>query len=383
MSDTMGPMTGGLCRTCGEAIHPGDQFCGNCGASVGGPTGDERQLDVERPPVKSIPNPIAVAQMPTVPPPVGVAAAAPVTAAVIRTDATVQGTDPDVVGDDAKERRRGGRGFRIITGAVVVVLVAVIAGLTLTLVARNTDLDNERAKLAQAQAALATSATTTTEPASGASTPVDSTVDPLVEVQNQLNQVTAALEQAKADLTAEKQGRVDDAAAAQAAAQAAATQASSEVAAAQAAQAAAEQQAAATAGLFPLSVSTIASANPNGAYTATLTPGECTLALCSTLAPLSVSIAEPLAISGDRVSGTLAFDGTTYTNGGPLELAKSPQCASVDQASTYLLSLHTTAITVVDGVVQAAEMQGTYSEVITAGDCAGQHRSYTVTMDRD
>jgi len=337
--------------------------------------------------VRPLPNPIAVAQMPTVPPPVGVpVSASPVTTTIVRTDSTSRASDSsnDVDGEPA-ERRRAGRGFRIVTGAVVVVLVAVIAGLTLTLIARNTDLDNEKAKLAQAQAALknATSSTPTTEPSTGAVAPIDPTVDPMVEVQNQLAQVTAALEQAKADLTNEKQGRADDAAAAQAAAQAAATQASSDVAAAQAAQAAAEQQVAAMQGLFPLSASTIAAANPNGAYTATLAPAECTLALCSTLAPLSITIAEPLAISGDRVSGTLTFDGTTYVNSGPLELAKSPQCASVDQPSTYLLALRTTAVTVVDGVVQAAEMQGTYTETITAGDCAGQHRSYNVTMDRD
>jgi len=260
----------------------------------------------------------------------------------------------------------------------------VIAGLTVMLIARNTDLDNEKAKVAQAQAALdIVVSTTTTDPSTGAIGPVDPTVDPIVEVQNQLNQVTAALEQAKADLTAEKQGRADDAAAAQAATQAAATQASSDVAAAQAAQAAAEQQVAAMQGLFPLSASTIAGANPNGAYTAMLAPAECTLALCSTLAPLSIAIAEPLAISGDRVSGTLTFDGATYVNSGPLELAKSPQCASIDQASTYLLTLKTTAIAVIDGTVQASEMQGTYTETITAGDCAGQHRSYAVTMERD
>ena len=378
-------MTGRLCRTCGEAVHPGDQFCGNCGASVAGPFNGAERIDEAPPPARSLPNPIAVAQMPTVPPPVGVnPAAPPVTTAVIRTESTsaVANSAGDVGEPPA---RRGGRGFRLATGAVVVVLVAVIAGLTLTLIARNTDLDNEKAKRAQAQAALdnATSDTSTTEPSAEAVGPIDPTVDPMVEIENQLAQVTAALDQAKADLTNEKQGRADDAAAAQAAAQAAATQASSDVAAARAAQAAAEQQAATMQGLFPLSASAIAAANPNGFYTATLTPAECTLALCSTLAPLSVAIAEPLAISGDRVSGTLAFDGTTYTNGGPLELAKSPQCASVDQPSTYLLALHTTAITVVDGAVLAAEMQGTYSEVITAGDCAGQHRSYNVTMDRD
>jgi len=340
--------------------------------------------------VRSVPNPIAVAQMPTVPPPVGVVSTeSPITTAVGRTDSTAGGAaDASARGGDEdhepRGRRRSGRGFRIVTGAVVVVLVAVIAGLTVMLIARNTDLDNEKAKVAQAQAALdIVVSTTTTDPSTGAIGPVDPTVDPIVEVQNQLNQVTAALEQAKADLTAEKQGRADDAAAAQAATQAAATQASSDVAAAQAAQAAAEQQVAAMQGLFPLSASTIAGANPNGAYTAMLAPAECTLALCSTLAPLSIAIAEPLAISGDRVSGTLTFDGATYVNSGPLELAKSPQCASIDQASTYLLTLKTTAIAVIDGTVQASEMQGTYTETITAGDCAGQHRSYAVTMERD
>ena len=364
-------------------VHPGDQFCGNCGASVTGPVSGGESADEERPPVRPLPNPIAVAQMPTVPPPVGVpSSASPVTTAVIRTDAESGSAADERDTGKSSAPRRSGRGFRIVTGAVVVLLVAVIAGLTLTLVARNTDLDNEKAKLAQAQAALDSlgAVTSTTE---SVVEPADSSVDPIVEVQNQLAQVTAALEQAKADLTAEKQGRADDAAAAQAAAQTAAAQAATDVAAAQAAQAAAEQQAAAVEALFPLSVSTIAAANPNGFYTASLAPAECTLALCSTLAPLSIAIAEPLAISGDRVSGTITFDGTMYVNSGPLELAKSPQCTSVDQPSTYLLALKTTAITVVDGAVQVAEMQGSYTETITAGECAGQHRSYNVTMERD
>jgi len=369
-------MTAGLCRTCGKVVHPGDQFCGNCGASVGElASGIEADDDDDvSPQVRPLPNPIAVAQMPTVPPPVGAPLGTmPVTTAVTRIDSA----NVPKAGEAAavSPPRRSGRSLRLLAGALVVVLFAAIAGLTLALIGRNTDLDNEKAKLAQTKAALdnATAATSTT----------DASANPEVELKNQLAQVTAALDQAKTDLTAEKQGRADDAAAAQAAAAAAATQASSDVAAAQAAQAAAEQQVAAMQAAFPVSAATITAANPNGTYTAMLTPGECTLALCSTLAPLSITIADPLAISGDRVSGTLAFDGTTYVNSGPLELAKSPQCASVDQASTYLLSLHTTAITVVDGAVHAAKLEGTYTETITAGDCAGQHRSYTVTMSRD
>ena len=413
-------MTDGLCDTCGTVVHPGDRFCGNCGATVtvadfaNSSDDSAAEADARRPvaltrPVGGFPNPIAVAQMPTMPPPVGgpepfevtPSPGAAVTRAVRRPPAaeipdgvpavTQAAPAPRGVQDDDLDIRgqlRAGRRFRFWAGAGVVVLVAAIAALSVVLVSQKGDLTNEKAKLAQAQTALADaqSSTTTTPGQTGASAPIDPAADPSIALKTQLAQVTAALNQAKTDLINEKQGRADDAAAAQAAAaqaQATAAKDAADLTAAQTAAATAQQQLTALQALFPLTAAKIAAAAPTGAFTATLTPGECTLSLCSVLNPLTLTIPTPTTISGDRVNGALAFDGTNYANAGAVDLPKSPQCGGVDTASTYQFSVHPTGATVVNGTLQASEMAGSYTETISSGLCVGQHRTYAVTMSRN
>lgn len=421
MDATMVAMTDGLCDTCGTVVHPGDRFCGNCGAIVtvadfaNSSDDSAAEADARRPvaltrPVGGFPNPIAVAQMPTMPPPVGgpepfevtPSPGAAVTRAVRRPPAA---EIPDGVLDalqadhelrgaldldlDIRGQLRAGRRFRFWAGAGVVVLVAAIAALSVVLVSQKGDLTNEKAKLAQAQTALADaqSSTTTTGPGqTGAIGPIDPNVDPSIALKTQLAQVTAALNQAKTDLINEKQGRADDAAAAQAAAaqaQATAAKDAADLTAAQTAAATAQQQLTALQALFPLTAAKIAAAAPTGAFTATLTPGECTLSLCSVLNPLTLTIPTAATISGDRVNGALAFDGTNYANAGAVDLPKSPQCGGVDTASTYQFSVHPTGATVVNGTLQASEMAGSYTETISSGPCVGQHRTYAVTMSRN
>ena len=413
-------MTDGLCDTCGTVVHPGDRFCGNCGATVtvadfaSSSDDSAAEADARGPvaftrPVGGFPNPIAVAQMPTMPPPVGgpepfevtPSPGAAVTRAVRRPPAAeIPGGVPAVtqaapaprgVQDDDLDIRgqlRAGRRFRFWAGAGVVVLVAAIAALSVVLVSQKGDLTNEKAKLAQAQTALADaqSSTTTTPGQTGASAPIDPAADPSIALKTQLAQVTAALNQAKTDLINEKQGRADDAAAAQAAAaqaQATAAKDAADLTAAQTAAATAQQQLTALQALFPLTAAKIAAAAPTGAFTATLTPGECTLSLCSVLNPLTLTIPTPTTISGDRVNGALAFDGTNFANTGPVDLPKSPQCSGVDTASTYQFSVHPTGATVVNGTLQASAMAGSYTETINSGLCVGQHRTYAVTMTRN
>lgn len=420
MDATMVAMTDGLCDTCGTVVHPGDRFCGNCGATVtvadfaNSSDDSAAEADARRPvaltrPVGGFPNPIAVAQMPTMPPPVGgpepfevtPSPGAAVTRAVRRPPAaeipdgvpavTQAAPAPRGVQDDDLDIRgqlRAGRRFRFWAGAGVVVLVAAIAALSVVLVSQKGDLTNEKAKLAQAQTALADaqSSTTTTPGQTGASAPIDPAADPSIALKTQLAQVTAALNQAKTDLINEKQGRADDAAAAQAAAaqaQATAAKDAADLTAAQTAAATAQQQLTALQALFPLTAAKIAAAAPTGAFTATLTPGECTLSLCSVLNPLTLTIPTPTTISGDRVNGALAFDGTNYANAGAVDLPKSPQCGGVDTASTYQFSVHPTGATVVNGTLQASEMAGSYTETISSGLCVGQHRTYAVTMSRN
>ena len=411
-------MTDGLCDTCGTVVHPGDRFCGNCGATVtvadfvSSSDDSVAESDARRPvaltrPVGGFPNPIAVAQMPTMPPPVGgpepfevtpVPGAAETTAVRRPPAVEIPGGVPDAVQADTELRGaldldldirgqlRAGRRFRFWAGAGVVVLVAAIAALSVVLVSQRGDLTNEKAKLAQAQTALADAQSSTTTTTAGAIGPIDPNVDPSIALKTQLAQVTAALNQAKTDLINEKQGRADDAAAAQAAAaqaQAIATKDAADLTAAQTAAATAQQQLTALQALFPLTAAKIAAAAPTGAFTATLTPGECTLSLCSVLNPLTLTIPTPATISGDRVNGALAFDGTNYANTGAVDLPKSPQCGGVDTASTYQFSVHPTAATVVNGTLQASEMAGSYTETISSGLCVGQHRTYAVTMSRN
>ncbi len=421
MNATMVAMTDGLCDTCGTVVHPGDRFCGNCGATVtvaelsGGNDGRAAEGNALLPvglmrPVGGLPNPIAVAQMPTVPPPVGgpepTAAGTPPGPAETRAvrrpivsevpsrlpEEMQPAREPRFAQEvdlDIRGQLRAGRRFRFWAGAGVVVLVAAIAALSIVLVSQKGDLTNEKAKLAQAQTALADAqaSTTTTAPGqTGVTGPIDPTVDPNIALQTQLAQVTAALNQAKTDLINEKQGRADDAAAAQAAAaqaQADATKAAADLTAAQTAAATAQQQLAAVEALFPLTAAKIAAAAPTGAFTATLTPGECTLSLCSVLNPLTLTIPTPATISGDRVNGALAFDGTNYANTGTVDLPKSPQCGGVDTASTYQFSVHPVGATVVNGTLQASQMAGSYTETISSGLCVGQHRTYAVTMTRN
>jgi hypothetical protein len=377
-------------------LHPGDLFCGNCGASVA-PTGSATAPEntgavpsIEQ----TLPNPVASSNVPTMPPPVGVLPAveeplesdekAPVEDAPVRARAATV-TRQEVA--DLRRQLRTGRRLRILAGAGVVILVAAVATLGLMLISTRGDLDNERAKLAQAQATLngAVSTTTTTEaPESAGTTPTD---DRLAQVQTELAQTQAALQQARDDLLAEKQARADDAAAAaaaqEAAVEAAKTEAAAEaVATASSEVAAAQEQAATLATLFPLTQEQLSTANPVGNYLSEVAAGECTLNLCELIQSLDLNITDPTTITGNRFTGTLAFDGTTYTASGALDPAVGPKCNDVPADPTYALALRVIGVDVAGGALEASRLQGTYTETIASGDCAGQHRSFTVTLDR-
>ncbi|MCU1360697.1 MAG: hypothetical protein JWN99_1986 [Ilumatobacteraceae bacterium] len=349
-------MTEGSCANCEAALNPGDLYCGNCGAPAtavasafepaAGSSAAASSAADDGP--ATTPNPIAVAQMPTEPPPVG------------------------YLPDGRTRRTRG----RLAIGIVTVAAVAAIAFLGVSLISTRSDLDSSRARVAQLTVAADTAPTTTMVTADDAE---------VAALQAQLNQINSALTQAKADLDAERTGRDEDAATASSvAAQAAADAATAAAAVATAADAAATQaqQLAQLQALFPLTSDAIAAADPTGAYTVTLTPSSCTLTDCTALTAMTLSFTDPKTVAGDRASGTAVTAAGVLTVDGPVPTALAPLCAGAAAASTFALALHVTSVQAVDGVLQAAGLAGTYTETIASGTCAAQLRAYSVVLAR-
>lgn len=331
--DTMSRMPDMACPRCGADLHPGDLFCGNCGAATG-------SLVPPAPPVE----PASVAQPP-----------ASAARAVSR--------DPEPLGEPRQRRSRG----RLVAGVAVVLAIGAIAALSLVLLSTRDDLDNEKAKLAQLEAV-----TTTTEetPDAGAIGPVSPAgQNELIDLQNQLEQVNAALLQAKNDLATQQSARAADAA----------TQT----------QQLADLQAQLTQlqAMFPLTAEALAAADATGQYAVTLTTGECTLADCTPLTALSIQFSDATHIVGDRVNGTAAFDGSQSTVSGTVNAATGPTCAGNPSDVSYQLTVHVTAADVADGKLRATRLAGTYTETIggateLTAPCAGQHRTYTLDLTR-
>lgn len=153
-------MTDGACANCGATLQPGDRYCGGCGTpatavvsafAAGVAPEAEPDVDSPKPPVRSLataPNPIAVAQMPTVPPPVGA-------------------IDPST-----SDRPRKGR---LLVGFVVLVAAAAVAFLGVLLVSTRDDLESSQARVAQLEAAAGP--TTTTEPTADQIGPLQAQID--------------------------------------------------------------------------------------------------------------------------------------------------------------------------------------------------------------
>jgi hypothetical protein len=288
------------------------------------------------------PNPIAVAQMPTVPPPVG--ALAP----------------------SSKRARPKGR---LLVGVVTVVAVGAIAFLGLALLNTRGDLDSARARIAQLDVVPPTSAPAA---AGGAFEPVVPALDDEVTaLQTQLNQITAALTKATEDLDAAREGRAADASAAASAAAVAAADA-----------AAVAQQLAQLQALFPLTSAAVAAADPTGAYAVSLTPQQCTLTDCAPLATMTLSFTDAATVAGDRANGAVTATAGTSVVTGSLDPTLAPLCATVAAPTTYQLSVAVSAVQAVGGVLMAQQLDGTYTETIASGDCAGQLRSYTIQLVR-
>lgn len=333
-------MTQASCATCGATLQASDRYCGNCGSpasavasafTVGGSAAEQ--------PAKPVPNPIAVAQMPTVPPPVGSATA-----------------------DEREPRRRG----RVLLGFVVVIAVAAVGFLAVTLLSTRDDLKSSRARVAQLETSAATT-TTTPETVGGALVPVVPNMDQTRKLQMQIDELTARLDKATAQLATERSDRATDASTA--------TEAATTAAAVQA-------QLTALQALFPLTDSAFAAADPTGAYAVTLTAGECTLADCTPLAAPTITFTGPAAISGDRINGTVTVAAGTLSIAGTLDPSLAPLCAGVAAPTGYALTLHVSGIKPVGTVLEAVALQGTYTETVSSGDCTGQHRTYAMTLAR-
>ncbi len=329
-------MTDGACANCGATLQPGDRYCGGCGTpstavvsafSTVSDADPASASDAQKPPVGT-PNPIAVAQMPTVPPPVG------------------------AVGSSSRERPRRGR---LLVGLVVLVAVAAVAFLGVVLVSTRDDLESSQARVAQLRAAAGP--TTTTEP----------TADPVGPLQAQIEQLNTALTQLQTELDAERANRATDSSTAAAAA-VTAEQVQAQLTALQA--------------LFPVTEAAFDAADPTGSYTVALTAGECTLADCTALTSLAVTFSDATTIAGDRVNDTATTNAGDLTFSGTLAPALAPQCAGASAPSSYELVLHVTGVTAVDGALHATALSGTYTETISSGDCTGQHRAYTAALAR-
>ena len=340
-------MSDGVCANCGGTLQPGDRYCGVCGspatavASVfsGEPTAPVSVTPGSAP--GSAPNPIAVAQMPTVPPPVGAL-------------------------DGALSPRRRGR---VVAGVIVVIIVAAGAATSLAFLSTRDDLQNSRARVAQLEASTTTPTSQSDPSVGGALVPVVPNIDDeLAGLQAQIDQLKAALATSNSDLAAlQESTAAEESKAAEAATAAAAVQ----------------SQLTALQGLFPIGSASFAAADPTGSYATTLTAGECTLADCTVaVTTLSINFTDPTTVAGNRASGTATLAGGTYTVSGTVGAAVAPLCAGVAAPTGYALVMNVSGVTVIDGALRAASMRGTYTETISAGDCSGQHRAYTVDLTR-
>lgn len=317
------------CATCGELVSPGDHFCGSCGAAVS-PIGG---------------SPIGSA-------PVGGPAVGKTPAAVY----------------DVHRGRTGRRVVAVIAGFLA---VAAVSGLVVAFVDARRDLDTERDQLTLANNRVVE----LTERLDAADDPGDSLAQNLATAQQQLADVTAQLQRSQADLTAEREERAADAAANQ-------TNSAAAVAAVQTQLDSVTAQLSVLQAAFPLDENSFRAASPAGEYAVTIQPIECTIVGCFELKSLSLSFPDATKVSGNRANGIISFADGSYTVAGDLAAEQAPFCNGVETDATFALAFHANRVVFENGLLLATELIGTYRETISGGECAGQFRSYSLTMTK-
>ena len=264
-------------------------------------------------------------------------------------------------------RRRTGRTVvAVIAGFVV---VAAVSGLVVAFLDARRDVDAERRKAAAAQ----TQVVALTEELAATADPDASLQQQLAAAQAELDDTTAQLTESQTELTAERDARAADATAAEAAK-------ATEIAAVQTQLDAVNAQLAALQAVYPLSEDTFRSASPAGEYAVTIQPLGCTILECLELRSLQLSFPDATKVSGNRANGIIAFEDGSYTASGPLAAEQSPLCKGLETTATFALEFHASRVAFENGLLTAVENIGTYSETIVGGECAGQSRSYSLSM---
>ena len=268
---------------------------------------------------------------------------------------------------------RGGRhtGRRVVAVIAAFFVVAAVSGLVVAFLDARKDLESERERTAAAQAQVVD----LDAQLQATADPDDTLQQQLADAELDVTDLMAQLQQAQTDLTTERDGRAADVAAATA-------DKTETVAAIQTELDAAQVRLTALQAAFPLSEAAFRSAAPSGEYAVTIQPIECTIVDCFDLRSLALSFPDPTKVSGNRANGIIAFADGSYSVSGPLADEQSPFCNAETTDATFSLQFHASRVTFEAGVLAATEMIGTYRETIDSGDCAGQFRSYSLTLTK-
>ena len=311
--------------TCGATVLARDRFCGHCGADV-----DHDHLP---------------------------------------TESGVRGSQSD----DGRTRRTG---RWVVAGIAVFVVAAALSGLIVAFIDARRDLDTEETKVAQSQARileLSDQLASAPDPDAALQADLAGTKADLTEAEATSAAAEQQLTEALADLTAERDARAADVLVAT-------QQRAQAVAEVQAQLDAVQAQLTAVQGLFPLEENTVRGAAPAGEYAVTIQPIECTIVACVELRTLSLSFPDSSKVSGNRANGILAFAGGSYSVEGPLAAAQAPLCNGLATTASFQLSFHASTVVIESGLLRATGLVGTYRETISAGECLGQFRSYSLSM---
>ncbi len=266
-------------------------------------------------------------------------------------------------------RPRGGTARKVMLGVVAFIVVAGVSGLVVAFIDSRRDLEAEREKSAAAQAALVEMSNTIN---SGAD--ADAALQTqLAAAQAELVTAQATLAEAQTDLQVERDGRAADATAAE-------TQSAAAVAAVQAQLDAVQAQLDSLQAVFPLDENAFRGAALTGEFAVTIQPVECTIVDCLELTSLSLSFPDPTKVSGNRANGVLSFTDGSYTATGALAEEQAPLCSGSATDATFVLTFHASRVAFAEGLLGATQAIGTYRETIDGGVCAGQYRSYSVSM---
>ena len=263
--------------------------------------------------------------------------------------------------------RRTGR--RVVAVIAAFLAVAGASGLVVAYLDARRDLDDEQARLRLAQAQVVQLSDQLTDTAD----PDDSLQQQLTAAEADLTEVRTQLTEAQTDLENERAARAADATAAESAK-------ATELAALQTQLDAVNAQLAALSAIFPISEDTFRSASPAGEYDVTIAPIECTSVGCLDLKSLALSVPDATKVSGNRANGIIAYADGSYSVTGPLPAAQAPLCNTAATDATFALTFHANRVTFESGLLVATELTGSYRETITGGECAGQFRSYSISM---